>query len=129
MPETFQYQEFTLGALARMDDGRIAETFNQAIRRVRLDCEDRPALEAARKIKLTISITPSADDQGNLETVTVGFDLDESLPKRSSKNYHMVPRRGALMFNDLAPENPDQGILQTFAGEDDDEKEAEADAS
>lgn len=118
MTEKFQYQKFDLAALARMDDGRIAETLNQAIRRVRLDCEDRPALDAARKIKLTISIVPNADDAGNLDSVSVGFDIDEALPKRSSKNYMMVPRQGALLFNDLAPENPDQTTIPSLLSED-----------
>ncbi len=104
-------QKFTLGTLADMDGGRIKADFAEALDRCRKDCEERPAIEGARKIILTVSLNPVATDSGALDSVDVDFDLKDNLPKRASRTYNMTSLRGGLLFNELSPDEARQGTL------------------
>jgi hypothetical protein len=104
-------EKFTLGTLAEMDNGRIKTAFEQALDRCRFDCEDRPSVEGARKIVLTVTMEPIPTDAGELDTVDVSFDLQERLPKRGSKTYNMQAVAGGLLFNELSPDEVRQKTL------------------
>lgn len=104
-------EKFDLATLAAMDGGRIREAFEQALNRCRHDCEDRPAVDGARKITLVVSLTPIADDSGELSSVDVAFDLNDRLPKRGSKTYNMQAVTGGLVFNELSPDEVKQKTL------------------
>lgn len=104
-------EKFDLATLAAMDGGRIKEAFEQALNRCRFDCEDRPAVDGARKITLVVSLTPIAADNGDLSSVDVTFDLNDKLPKRGSKSYNMQAVAGGLVFNELSPDEVRQKTL------------------
>ena len=75
----------SLETVSTMDDGRLREAFDQALARCLSDMRDRPGVGTARKIKLTVSLSPNVNDAGELDTVGVGFDFTEDIPKRSSR--------------------------------------------
>ena len=104
-------EKFTLATLADMDGGRIKAAFEQALDRCRYDCEDRPAVDGARTITLTVKMKPVANDNGDLGSVDVTFDLNEKLPKRGSKSYNMQAVVGGLLFNELSPDEVKQKTL------------------
>ncbi|HMQ20993.1 MAG TPA: hypothetical protein PKE00_00790 [Planctomycetota bacterium] len=103
------YEKFSMGTLLAIDGGRIREAFEMTLAQCEQDMADRPGVKAARKVTLTITLTPDVDEEGNLCAATVGFDVTLSMPKRKSRDYAMraEPNRG-LWFNEYAPENPNQ---------------------
>lgn len=114
--------ELTLENLHELDNGRIAEAFRLALKRVQHDCTDRPALAKARTVVLKLNAIPHADDEGDLQTVKITFDVKETIPQRSTRSYEMSAQRGAFLFNRHAPENPNQRTIHDYkvaaAGED-----------
>lgn len=106
------YEKLSLRSLVDLDGGRLAETFDQALRRCMADCEDRPGVDGKRKLRLTLSIKPLQAEDGSLESCDVEFDFDEGIPKRSSKAYNMRSQgQGSLWFNQYAPENAGQRTI------------------
>lgn len=104
-------EKFDLATLSRMDNGRIATAFEQALSRLRYDCEDRPAVEGKRTLTLSVVLEPVAADDGALASVDVTFALSEKLPKRASKSYNMESVAGGLLFNELSPDEVKQKTL------------------
>lgn len=104
-------EKFSLSALAAMDGGRLQVAFQQALDRLRYDCEDRPSIKGARKVNLCVSLTPVATDSGELESVDVDIDIAERMPKRSSKSFNMQAVAGGLVFNELSPDEVRQKTL------------------
>jgi len=104
-------EKFSLAALSTMDGGRLNETFEQALRRLQEDCKDRPAVKGARKLTLTVSLAPLADDAGELESIDARIDFNEKAPKRASKIYNMESFAGGLLFNELSPDEVKQRTL------------------
>ena len=94
-----------------LGQGRMAEAFNQALARVYDDCKDRPELKTARKITLTVSMKPRAEQGGSLDTVDVAFDVKDNVPKRESRTYNMTAGRGGLLWNELSPDEVRQKTL------------------
>jgi hypothetical protein len=115
-------EKFDLRTLANMDDGRIREAFNQALARCESDCRDRPGVKKSRSVSITTTITPVLDEEGNLETCEVAFDISDKIPKRQSKTYAMrADGAGALFFNDVSPDNPYQRTIDEFDVDGDDD--------
>lgn len=113
--------EFSLEALAKLDDGRVLEAWNQALKRAVADCHDRPANDAPRVVKLEMGIVPIIDDLGNLDTVRAAFVVTDAIPKRKSRIYEMLPRgKQMLAFNDLSDDNAHQRTLDEVGGFEDD---------
>jgi hypothetical protein len=104
-------EKFELGSLATIDEGRIAESFMQALRRCEADCKDRPTLRKDRKVTLEVTLVPVSDDRSELVEVLVQFEIKDAQPIRSSKVYHMNAGRGGLFYNDLSPEDARQLTL------------------
>lgn len=104
-------EKFDLSTLSRMDGGRIAVAFEQAVNRLRFDCEDRPAVEGKRVVQLEVTMEPVANDDGALSSVDVSFRIKETLPKRTSKIYNMQAVAGGLLFNELSPDEVKQKTL------------------
>jgi hypothetical protein len=113
-------QTFNVETLATIDGGRVKKAIEHYVQRALADCADRPALKEARKVTLTISLTPEQDDRGMLDECAVEFNYSEALPKRRSKPYsmkavvdddgHLVEGQG-LIFNDLSADDPKQTTL------------------
>lgn len=103
-------EKFMLGTLATMDDGRINAAFNAALKRVEMDCHDRPGVKTARKIEIVMLVEPVADE-GELDSVNVSFVIKDNVPKRQSKAYNMRAERGGLIYNEVSPEDVRQLTL------------------
>ncbi|MHB8953526.1 MAG: hypothetical protein ACYC4U_11200 [Pirellulaceae bacterium] len=106
--------ELNLSSLMeQLDGGRINEAFMAELRRVALDCEDRPADSKTRKVSLELQIEPIVDDQGQLDSLSGKFHVTSSVPKRRSKSYSFGFRRGGkLVFNDLSDDNIHQQTIE-----------------
>lgn len=102
---------FRFASLEAIDEGRIREAWEQALRRVRLDCADRPGVKRPRKVTLTMSMTPVSSADGSLDTVDVQFHIDEALPKRVSHSYNMKSVEGGLLFNEMSRDDVRQRTL------------------
>lgn len=109
--------KFTLENLAKMDSGRIAIAFEQACKRVALDCEDRPVEKKARKVVLELEFEPVTDASGLCEQVNTRIQVKENLPARKSKIYDLGLRRGGMLTVNLSdPESHDQQVLDLEDG-------------
>lgn len=95
-------ERFDLGAVAKLDEGRIKEAFEQALKRCMDDCKDRPALPDPRKVQLMATLQPVVGDDGSMESCDVHFQIADSIPKRKSKIYNMKAKGGQLFFNELS---------------------------
>ncbi|MCA8968808.1 MAG: hypothetical protein KDC95_03465 [Planctomycetes bacterium] len=111
MLEVFDFEQ-----LVKLDDGRICAAFNQLLKRCEEDCRDRPALAKERSITLKLGMKPVINENGDLDSVMVGFHVKESLPKRDSKVYNMAAGRNGLLFNDLSHDNVRQTTLDMAGG-------------
>ncbi len=106
--------ELNLASLMEeLDGGRINEAFAAELRRVALDCEDRPADDKVRKVSLELQIEPVCDDQGHLDSLKGKFHVTSTVPKRRSKTYSFGFRKGGrLVFNDLSDDNIHQQTIE-----------------
>lgn len=104
-------ERFSLGTLATMDDGRIKEAFEQAVKRCEGDCKDRPGVDAERKVRLDVTLIPVPGEDGDLDSVNIVFKITDTLPKRCSKSYNMKATRGGLLFNEISPDDVNQATL------------------
>lgn len=109
-------EKFSLEALSRIDEGRLREGFDQALRRCLDDCRDRPALGDARTVQLSMTMTPVIGEDGNLESADVRFQVHDAQPKRRSKVFNMKHTASGLLFNELSPADIRQGTLDQVAG-------------
>lgn len=107
------YEKFTLTALSEIDGGRMAEAFHQALARLEADMHERPGAKSARTLTLTCTFKPVIDEEGDLDSAEVTFDVKEKIPKRESKTYnmHASKKNGGLFFNEMAPENANQRTI------------------
>ena len=112
--------EFKLETLTKLDDGRVVEAWNQALRRAILDCEDRPGVTEARKVILQLELAPTIDEDGNVDTVRGQFQVKDSAPVRKTKKYDFSPRlqgkSKVLIFNDLSDDNVKQHTIDEVTG-------------
>lgn len=105
-------KKLSLAALAEIDDGRLREAIEQAIRACEADCRDRPADDADRTITLSIMFEPVVASNGDLDSVNTRFAIATRLPKKATRAFNMSAGRGpGLFFNDLAPDNARQATL------------------
>lgn len=105
--------------MENLDNGRVAEAFQQELRRCVADCEDRPADPKPRSVVIQLNLEPVAIDNG-LDSVNGKFVVTSTVPKRRSKQYNFAVRRGnQLVFNDLSDGNIHQGTLPLDNGDDD----------
>lgn len=96
-----------------LDGGRIHEAFMSELRRVAMDCEDRPADDKVRKISLELKLTPICDEHGLLDSLAGKFHVTSSVPARRSKTYSFGFRKGGrLVFNDLSDDNINQQTIE-----------------
>lgn len=107
-------RELTLAALMEeLDGGRIHEAFMAELRRVALDCEDRPADGKTRKVTLELHVEPVTDEHGQLDSLSGKFHVTSSVPKRRSKSYSFGFRKGGrLVFNDLSDDDIHQRTIE-----------------
>lgn len=104
-------EKFTAAALATVDNGRVGAAFEAALRRVQADCKDRPATKKPRKIAIVVTVSPLVGDGGELESCDLAFEVQDSLPKRVTRVINMRADRGALLWNELSPDDARQTTL------------------
>ena len=110
-------EKFDLASLAKIDGGRIAIAFEQALRRVAQDCDDRPGEKKERTITLTLLVKPRMDVDGMCEDCDVQANVTDNVPKRNSKIYNMSLRKGGhLLFADDSLDDHRQETMD-FGGE------------
>lgn len=105
-------EKFTLGSLSTMDGERIAIAFEQALKRVVQDCDDRPGEKKERTVTLTLAVKPVLDADGMCDDCNVQVAVTDSVPKRKSKVYNMTVRKGGhLVYNNESLDNAKQSSM------------------
>lgn len=105
-------EKFGLKSLGTMDGERISIAFEQALKRVIQDCDDRPGEKKERTVTLTLAVKPRLDADGMCEDCDVQVAVTDSVPKRKSKVYNMALRKGGLLvYNDDSLDNVDQETM------------------
>lgn len=100
-------QELKLENLHEYDQGALAVMFNQAVRQVYLDMDDRPLLKKARKVSIEFSFVPGSN-AGDLDEI-----VTETKIKQSYVNI-LAPSKangGSIMFD------PDTRRTRTLPGQ------------
>lgn len=110
-------EKLSLAALATIDGGKFARAFDAELDRLRKDLASRPDDKTKRRLTMTIECQPtSVDDEGDLDTVGVAFDVDIKTPKVKSKAFQMLAREGQILFAEHSPKAPKQGTIASVAG-------------
>lgn len=102
--------ELNLQSLNDLDDGRVATGFVHELKRVVLDCMDRPGDKAVRQVSLVFNLTPVIDPEtGDCEGAHGEFRIQSKTPERKSKTYSFgLNKKGHLSYSSESPENVDQ---------------------
>lgn len=106
-------EKFKLESLLTLDKGRIAEAIQEEFSRIERDMRDRPHVDAARSVAITIAMKPvqSADD-GELESAVVTVRVHGKMPRRDSNAFTMqADEKGGLVYNELSPKVPNQRTI------------------
>lgn len=104
-------RKLSLSTLPELDSGIVNEAFTKALERCEADCRDRPGDDKPRKVTLVVEMTPVRDQRGRLDSINVGVDVSDAIPKRRSKLFNMLPRHDGLMFDELSPDDAHQESL------------------
>lgn len=101
--------ELSLSSMQELDDGRVAAAFIAELKRVVLDCIDRPGDSSARKVQLLFTLTPVIADDGTCESAFGEFKIKSAVPDRKTKGYSFnVNKKGHLIYSSTSPDNVDQ---------------------
>jgi hypothetical protein len=113
-----ELQKLSLAGLSEIYGGRLAIAFEQALKRVAQDCEDRPGERKARSVSVTLNVVPVLDEDGLCDNVKLQAQISDNVPKRRSKIYDLSLRKGGhLLFHPDSLENVDQHTLDFDRGE------------
>lgn len=82
---------FDATAMQRMDRERYSKLLDYYLKQAIADCNERPGLDKARKVVLTITLEPERDNRGLLETVNLGVRCDVKLPPTEALKYPLKP--------------------------------------
>lgn len=105
-------EKLDLAALAKIDGGRLAIAFEQALKRVAQDCDDRPGEKKERSVSIQLLVKPIQDQDGMCEDCDVQVMIADNVPKRKSKAYNCSLRKGGmLMYHEEALDNHSQEAL------------------
>lgn len=108
------YRQVTLADLAKMDDGRLAKAFDQELKRIALDCEDRPADDRTRKLTLQLEVVPVLEDDGTCSELKMKAQFKSTVPTRQSKPYSLNLRKNGIMA--YRPHSEDNHEQSNFLG-------------
>jgi len=105
-------KQLTIQNFEHLDGGKAALSFNAHIQRVAMDCMDRPGDPRARKVTLSVDLTPVLGEDGSADEVKMKFHVKSSVPDHKSKVYSLGMRmNGVLIFNEDSPEAIDQSTF------------------
>ena len=105
-------EKFSLEALAKIDNGRLAIAFAHELRKIELDLQDRPSVDKERGLTIKLSIKPEATEEGELANAIIQANISSTLPKRQSRAYSMKPTQGGLFYEELSLEDANQQTLE-----------------
>lgn len=105
-------KQLSLAEIAKIDEGRIAAAFDQALKRAAQDCDDRPGDDRPRKIMIEIAIAPVTDQSGICDSVKSQIQIKDTIPTRKSRVYDFGLRKGGLFtYQPMALDNHRQSTL------------------
>lgn len=100
-----------LADIESMGRGEVGVLVRQMLEAAKKDCLERPTLENARKIQVTVLLTPTPADSGELEEIGVEVECKSSVPVSRTRRWSCGLGKDGLVYNDLAPDNVQQGTL------------------
>ena len=102
----------TLNDVQYFDEGALAATYQELWLQAMADCWARPTVDAARKITITILLTPVPSVEGKLDRVDTEAEVKHHPPVFRSRKVAMLPVGiDGLMYNDQSPDDPKQMTL------------------
>ena len=108
-----------LDTVNQVADGTIVEAFNVHVKRAVQDISDRPGDKKARKVVLTMELTPVLQANGLADNVAMEVKIKSSIPDHVSRTVEAaIKRNGTALFNDMSPDNPDQMTLDQVSSDD-----------
>ncbi|MCA3003752.1 MAG: hypothetical protein IOD15_00125 [Phycisphaerales bacterium] len=97
-----------LATLCRLDEGVAQGQFDRLMVAATQDCMDRPGEKTARKVTLTLLLTPDGTDNV-CDRVKVEYEFSTSVPKFRTREYHAATHaNGSLLFSPSSPDDPNQ---------------------
>ncbi len=104
-------------SIGDMENGKIGVAFDNELKRVVADLNDRPGLKKPRKVMLQITFMP-VGDQGVVDSVNFGVQIKSNVPEKKSKVYSAgISGVDTLVVNEDSPDNWRQGTLNLGTGE------------
>lgn len=96
-------KKLTLETLHEFDGGSLAILFNQALRNIYLDLEDRSMLKKARRLSVELMLTPLIDEKsGRADLAEIRMDarISVKIPNKETHTNILAPssKEGGLMF-------------------------------
>lgn len=105
-------QPLTLERLHEYDQGSLSVLFNQAMRQIYVDLDDRPLLKKSRKLTVEFTFKPSADpDTGDLDEIETTSKVKLSIPDREARVNILAPSAVGIVFD------PDTRRTKTLPGQ------------
>lgn len=85
-------KKLQLSNLSDYDDGLLAAAFDQNLKRIIEDLNDRPTDDRVRKLYLEIHFEPEAD-RGDLDRVKINYKCKSTLPTHEGRENLTTPKR------------------------------------
>lgn len=82
-------EPFTIDTLGNLDDGVVRKLVDKALEEALTDCDNRPGLEKARKVAITIQFLPVLDDRNAMKGVRATAQVKTSLPPRAANDDYL----------------------------------------
>lgn len=95
-----------------LDNGRLAAAVELALKKIVADCQDRPGLDAVRKLTIELKFSPEVDHLNDLIAIDLEFAVKTATPPLARKGLGLgVKKNGRVEFSTVAPENAAQTDL------------------
>lgn len=105
-------KQFMIHEISQLDEGRVAAVINKHLCMVVGDCTNRPGVDDARKVTITVEVRPVVNEDGICEDADIEIVTSASVPKSRSKPMNMgIRANGRLIFNDASLDSHRQGTL------------------
>jgi hypothetical protein len=103
----------TIEDLVVFDDGRAAVAFKREMERIVFDLSDRAGVEKERSVTLKVTLSPEADERGDLAHVDVNVEIKSAIPSQRTRTVvaRVVNGENTLLYNDLSPDQPRQRTI------------------
>ena len=105
-------KELSIANLPNLDYGKVSMAFAHHLKRVALDCADRPIEKKARAVTLQLAVVPCPNDDGSCDSVKIQMTVSSTVPKHRTKVYDLGLRAGGqLAFNEESADCFEQSAL------------------